>query len=210
MSGTHALWSPAPSSEAPLAVLLHGRGADEHAGQALAAHIPDSYQTVALRGPVSLGSGRYTWFENQGIGRPQPESLDASLAWFRDWRTREAPDRRVVVVGFSGGAAFAGAVVLEDPTSVAGAALLYGTVPFDAGLATEPGSLDGARVFHAQSVDDEVMPKDLMDRTWHYLRMDSGANVVALRTSGPHDVSHEASEALHRWLEFIEQRPSES
>ncbi len=209
MSGTHALWSPAPSENAPLAVLLHGRGADEHSGAALAAHIPDTYQTVALRGPVSLGAGRYTWFENQGIGRPQPASLAHSIAWFRDWQTREAADRQIVVVGFSGGAAFAGAVVLEDPTSVAGAALLYGTGPFDAGLSTEPGRLEGARVFHAQSADDEVMPKDLMDRTWHYLRLESGANVVAMRTSGPHDVSHEVSEGLQRWLTVVEPRLGE-
>lgn len=210
MSGTHALWSPSPSPDAPLAVLLHGRGADEHSGADLAVHIPESYQTVALRGPVSLGSGRYTWFENQGIGRPRPESLASSLAWFHDWRSREAPSRPVVVVGFSGGAAFAGAVVLESPTSVLGAALLYGTVPFDAGLPTDEGQLEGARVFHAQSLDDEVMPRDLMERTWHYLRLESGANVVAMRTSGPHEVSHEVSLGLQRWLAFIEGRTEES
>jgi phospholipase/carboxylesterase len=65
-------------------------------------------------------------------------------------------------------------------------------------------------VFHAQSADDEVMPKDLMDRTWHYLRLESGANVVAMRTSGPHDVSHEVSEGLQRWLTVVEPRLGEA
>lgn len=37
-------------------------------------------------------------------------------------------------MGFSGGAAFAGGLLLDNPTRYAGAAVLHGTLPFDAGL----------------------------------------------------------------------------
>lgn len=46
----------------------------------------------------------------------------------------------MVLVGLSGGAAFAGGLLLDDPARYAGTALLYGTLPFDAGLATGHGT----------------------------------------------------------------------
>ena len=53
--------------------------------------------------------------------------------------TSHPAGRPVVLVGFSGGAAFAGGLLLDDPPRYAGAAILYGTLPFDAGVPTTPG-----------------------------------------------------------------------
>jgi hypothetical protein len=62
------------------------------------------------------------------------------MGWFRDWLDDVAPaGRPVVLVGFSGGAAFAGGLVLDDPARFAGAAILHGTLPFDARALIEPG-----------------------------------------------------------------------
>ena len=48
------------------------------------------------------------------------------MDWFRAWLDDVAPaGRPVVLVGFSGGAAFAGGLVLDDPSRYAGAAVLY-------------------------------------------------------------------------------------
>ncbi len=55
------------------------------------------------------------------------------MAWFRSWLDQVAPPGRpVILLGFSGGAAFAGGLLLGDPHRYAGAAILYGTLPFDA------------------------------------------------------------------------------
>ena len=58
------------------------------------------------------------------------ESLAETMAWFRAWLDDVASrGRPVVLVGFSGGAAFAGGLLLDDPGRYAGAAILYGTLP---------------------------------------------------------------------------------
>jgi phospholipase/carboxylesterase len=66
-----------------------------------------------------------------------PGSLDdpaRTFAWFRGWldAQRSAPVP-VVLLGFGGGAAFAGGQLLADPARFAAATLLYGSLPFDAG-----------------------------------------------------------------------------
>ena len=102
-----------------------------------------------MRAPIAEGGG-YAWFANRGIGRPVAESLRATMDWFRDWLDDVAPaGRPVVLVGFSGGAAFAGGLLLDDPARYAGAAILYGTLPFDAGVPTTAARLDGVPVLVA-------------------------------------------------------------
>ena len=101
--------------EQPLVVLLHGRGSDEREILSLAPHLPRGATYVAVRAPIAEGGG-YAWFANRGIGRPVVESLAETMTWFRSWLDDVAPtDRPVVLVGFSGGAAFAGGLVLSDP-----------------------------------------------------------------------------------------------
>jgi pimeloyl-ACP methyl ester carboxylesterase len=98
---------------------------------------------VAVRAPLAEGSG-FAWFANRGVGRPVTESLKETMRWFRDWMKDVAPATRpVILVGFSGGAAFAGGLLLDDPERYAGGAILYGTLPF--GLACphlRTGSVD--------------------------------------------------------------------
>ena len=196
-----ALWTGVSDPAAPLVVLFHGRGSNERAMIPIASSLSNEVAFASLRGPVTLGPDSYTWFENRGIGRAIPESLRQSLDWFYDWLNDVAPPgRRVVLVGFSGGAAFVGGVMLDQPTRADAFALLYGTVPFDAGLPTAPHQLVGVSVFHAQGVDDQVMPRELMDRTWTYLTQESGADVVAQRTAGGHEWTPDLVDTLSNWI----------
>ena len=121
----------AADPSAPLVVLLHGRGSNEHDILDLAAHLPVGPTYAAVRAPIAEGGG-FAWFANRGIGRPVAGSLQNTMSWFRSWLDDVAPaGRPVLLVGFSGGAAFAGGLVLNDPSRYAGAAILYGTMPFD-------------------------------------------------------------------------------
>lgn len=192
---------------APLVVLLHGRGATEADLVGLADHLPSGEsgpEYVALRAPIAEGGG-YAWFANAGIGRPLPDSLAASTAWFRTWLDAEAPldvehPRPVILVGFSGGATFAGGALLADPARYAGLATLFATLPFDAGVPTTPGHLAGVPVFVAQGDADTVIPPELQRRTWTYLHEDSGADLTAVRTPGGHGLTVDVVVALHRWV----------
>ncbi len=201
MSTPTVLWSGSTNDDAPLVVLLHGRGSNEAEINTLAPALPQDLALAAVRGPVALGAAQFTWFENRGIGRPVPESLRSSIEWFRTWLDSVAATRQVALVGFSGGTAFAAGVVLDDPARFAGAALLYGTIPFEAGVSTTPNRLAGVSILHAQGVDDVVMPRDLMQATWEYLHEDSGASLEAHRTSGGHAIAPEVMTALSPWLE---------
>jgi phospholipase/carboxylesterase len=185
---------------APLVVLLHGRGSHEHEILGLSAHLPVGPAYAAVRAPIAEGGG-FAWFANRGIGRPVAGSLRSTMDWFRSWLDDVAPaGRPVVLVGFSGGAAFAGGLVLDDPARYAGAAILYGTLPFDAGLATDADRLDGLPVLVAQGDGDHVIPRELLDRTWDYLRDESGAATVARRQPGGHQLTAETVRELGGWI----------
>jgi phospholipase/carboxylesterase len=193
-------WHRPDEPERPLVVLLHGRGSDEAGIVGLADHLPAGPSYTAVRAPIPAGGG-YAWFANRGTGRPVAESLDQTMAWFRNWLDPLAPaGRPVLLVGFSGGAAFAGGLVLADPARFAGTAILYGTLPFEAGVPTSPGRLAGASVFLAHGAADTVIPAELLDRTWDYLTGDSGARTHARKDPGGHAITAATAAELGAWI----------
>ena len=185
---------------APLVVLLHGRGSHEREILTLADRLPAGPAYAAVRAPIAEGGG-YAWFANRGIGRPVAESLRETMDWFRSWLDEVAPDGRpVVLIGFSGGAAFAGGLLLDEPGRYTGAGILYGTLPFDAGVPTTAGRLAGVPVLVAQGEQDTVIPRELLDRTWIYLLGESGADTTARREPGGHGITPAALTAVAQWL----------
>ncbi|WP_127551191.1 alpha/beta hydrolase [Actinoplanes sp. OR16] len=189
-----------PDPAAPLVVLLHGRGSHEREILTLADHLPSAAAYAAVRAPIAEGAG-YAWFANRGIGRPVPASLRTGMTWFRRWLDAEAPATRpVLLVGFSGGAAFAGGLLLDDPSRYAGAVILYGTLPFDAGVRVTPGRLANVPVFVAQGTHDTVIPRELLDRTWNYLHDESNAALTSRRDPAGHGLTLPVVEALSAWL----------
>lgn len=186
--------------DAPLVVLLHGRGSNEQAIIDIAEHLPSGPTYAAVRAPITEGGG-YAWFANRGIGRPIAESLEHTIRWFRGWLDEVAPTGRpVILVGFSGGAAAAGGLILDDPQRFAGGAILYGTLPFDAGVDTDPARLASLPMLVAQGDNDHVIPAELQQRTWSYLHGDSGAATVSHRDAAAHQISTAALGLLRGWL----------
>ena len=107
-----ALWRGADDAAV---VHLHGRVSTAADKSGRADHLPAGAAYAAVRAPIGEGGG-YAWFANRGIGRPVAESLRETMDWFRTWLDDNAPPGRpVVLVGFSGGAAFAGGRVHDDP-----------------------------------------------------------------------------------------------
>jgi phospholipase/carboxylesterase len=185
----------------PLVVLLHGRGSHEQDILGLASHLPAGPSYAAVRAPIAEGGG-YAWFANRGIGRPLADSLSATTGWFRGWLDEVAPGGRpVVLVGFSGGAAFAGGLLLGDPARYAGTAILHGTLPFeDAGVDVGEGRLSGRPVLVVHGELDTVIPAELQTRTWSWLHDGSGALVTSRRDPGGHALSAGTVAVLGDWI----------
>ncbi len=176
---------------------------------------PTSGEIIAPRRPPPGGSGvrggarahrrgRRLRLVRQPRHRPPRRRVAAQPRWTGSapGSTRSPPPAGpVVLVGFSGGAAFAGGLLLDDPARYAGAAVLYGTLPFDAGVPTTPARLAGVPVVVAQGEQDTVIPRELLDRTWSYLLGESGAPTVALRHPGGHGITADALGTVAGWLQ---------
>ena len=182
----HVSWSR-PAADRPgtlLVVALHGRGSDERSMAALREYLPAGVTVAAPRGPLALADG-FTWFENRGIGRPIAESIADTVAVLLGWLDDVAGAHSgVVLLGFSGGTAMAGGLLLAEPDRFAAAVLLSGTLPWDAGFDTSDGRLSGLPVFWSIDVDDPMIPRDLVDRSESWLRSHSGADLGEHRYPG--------------------------
>jgi phospholipase/carboxylesterase len=191
------LWRRA-KRRGPLVLLLHGNGSDEHDMFALEALFPAEASVAALRGPIAAEGG-YRWYAHHDVGRPTASSLADGMAYVDDWLAAQQP-AGVWLVGFSGGAVMAGALLLAGPDRFAGVALLHGTLPFDAGIPLDPGRLAGCAVFYGYGEQDAVLPPALTVRSCAYLRDESGARAEIHGYRAAHELPPAEQRDLARWF----------
>jgi phospholipase/carboxylesterase len=188
----------------PLVLLLHGRGADENDLIDLATDLPQHFAYASVRGPIALPEGGYRWFEDRGIGRPVPASLQSTVDTLRAWldsaATAEYDRKRTFVLGFSQGMMTAAALLLDDPARLAGAVLLSGSIAVDTGTAT-PDRLAGVPVFTAHGSFDGVIPPDRIAQSLQYLRDRSGADLSEHTYPIDHAISRREIADIAAWLE---------
>lgn len=183
----------------PLVLLLHGHGADERDIFPLAEAFPPAAAVAALRGPIP-SEGGYRWYAHHAVGRPIASSLAEGVAYAESWLDANAAGAGGLwLVGFSGGALLAGALLLRDPGRYAGAALLHGTLPFDAGGDPAPGRLAGCEVFYGYGEGDAVIPPALVARSRDYLREASGAHAQIRGYRAGHEIPPAEQRDLARW-----------
>ncbi|MGA9692609.1 MAG: phospholipase [Pseudonocardiaceae bacterium] len=179
---------------APLIVLLQDLGdASEKDLAAFAPLLPVGAGYASVRVPLPPSEQVFTSFRR----------------WLDEQAAAQVP---VVLVGFGSGAAFVGGLLLADPTRFAAAALLYGTLPFDAGVPVTRGRLVGVPVFLTHGVHDTVIPAELQRRTWDYLVRESGSPVWAVRVPTGHELTAKAVSELAGWIEarlgYLQRRPT--
>ena len=81
--------------------------------------------------------------------------------------------------------------------------MLFGTLPFDAGVPVTDGHLEGAAVLAVQGDADGVIPRDLLDRTWEYVTGPSGAMATTHRSPGGHGIDAGSLEVLRTWISSV-------
>ena len=122
-------------------------------------------------------------------------------SWLDDEAARDA--RSVWLVGFSGGAVMAGALLVSAPHRFTGVAMLHGTLPFDTGLPVVPNRLASSHVFYGYGESDTVVPRELIDRSCTYLRDASGAHATIRGYRAGHEVSPSEQRDLARWYSAL-------
>ncbi|GAC1659988.1 MAG: hypothetical protein NVS4B13_06760 [Candidatus Elarobacter sp.] len=178
-------------------VLLHGHGVDERDISPLGEAFPAEATVAAPRGPIP-SEGGFRWYAHHDGGRPIAESLASGMAYVEAWLDAQAASS-VWLVGFSGGALMAGSLMLSTPQRYAGAALLHGTLPFDAGVPLDAGRLTGCEVFYGYGEADDVIPRPLVDRSRAYLLDESGAHAQIHAYRAAHGIVPSEERDLARW-----------
>ena len=196
-----ARWG-AQHPSAPLVVLLHGNGTSEHSMIEIAPWLPHGpVAYVAVRAPIQGPTGFQWYLVDDDRGRPDQASLATTVAWFLDWLDTEGdPERPILLLGFREGVTFGGALTLGAPERWAGAVLLYGALPFEAGVPLTRARLAGMPVFLAHGADDPRTPPELLLRTWDWLAKESGAPLWAEREPGGAQLAGRVVAGVATWL----------
>jgi len=162
---------------------------------------PAGLTTEGLLDPPASSDG-FAWFENRGIGRPDPVGLQRAVARLTGF-VEAIPHSTAVLIGFSSGAAMAAALLLAAPRMWAGAALLSGGLPVGAGLERADGVLTGVEIFLASGTEDSVIPQEQRSRTEEWLTARSGASVQVRTYAQGHAVTEAELTDVSAWCHHV-------
>lgn len=146
------------------------------------------------RGPWPEGGGA-AWWQMHAIGYPVRASLAATRIRLLRWLDDEVGDVPVGLLGFSDGATTALDLLLAEPGRFRAAALLGGALAWSAGPPPAPGRLVGTPVLLGYGEQDDVVPRELLERTGGWLRDESGAHAQVVVEPG---LAHRLSSAQVR------------
>jgi phospholipase/carboxylesterase len=137
---TH-LFIPGTNTSGPPLVLLHGSGGDEHSLVPLAAELAPGSPALTIRGTVEIDGG-FAFFHRRPDNTVDEADVDQRLPALAD-RIRTGFAQRPIAVGFSNGAIMTAALLLTEPTLLAGAILFRPLSPFPG---DRPARLDHTQV----------------------------------------------------------------
>jgi phospholipase/carboxylesterase len=195
--------SPRP----PLAILLHGLGADEHDLFGIAPYLDPRLVVVSARAPREAQPMGYSWFDidfTESPPRLDPrhvvESRDAILRFAAEAALAHGADAsRIWLVGFSQGASMASAAALARPERFRGIAALSGRIPRPALAAAPPPALADLPVLWQHGRADPVVPV-AFGREARDVLAALGARVDYREYPIGHEISEESLGDLSAWL----------
>jgi phospholipase/carboxylesterase len=192
----------------PVIVMLHGWGGDESVMWIFKKTVPAGVAAITPRAPITLDEGQFIWFTHVGQKlRPAPDTFEQALTKLHRFLTslpRLYPVdlSRLVLIGFSQGAAIGNAYAIKFPGSLVGIASLAGAIPHLPDLNFQTGSLTGLEVFIAHGIRDEILPLTVAHRS-REIYADLGATVTYGEYSTAHKMNPQAMKDLKIWLNNV-------
>lgn len=207
------------SAEAPVALCLHGYGADmrDLAGLALELDLKSPVRWVFPNGPLALPWGGRAWFPiaeerlagyERGEGAfdlsgLRPEGMDAARdAVLELAAALEVPWDRLVVGGFSQGAMLAVELALAAPEAPRGAFLLSGNLVDGAALAARAPARKGLPFFQSHGTLDAILGF-AGAKALHAALTEAGWQGRFVEFEGQHAIPREALEGLSDFLDGL-------
>lgn len=194
--------------KAPLLLLLHGVGSNEHDLFGLIPYLDERFTIVSVRAPNTLGPGSYAWFEIQFT--PQglvinPEQAEASrqvlLRFIREAvQAYQCDPQRVYLMGFSQGAIMSASIALTEPELIAGAVLMSGRIlPEIKPLIVPAERLAKLPIMVVHGIVDQVLPIHY-GRASRDLLTELGLPLTYREYPIGHNVSQESIQDISLWL----------
>lgn len=194
--------------DAPLLVLMHGRGADRFNLLPLGPELSSEAIVIAPEAPWSgvpwgYGPG-WAWYRFMGGNRPEPESFERSqneLALLLSELPSRLPVAHgpVILAGFSQGGVMAMAYALRNPRSVPLVMNLSGFLADHPSVDPTPATVSGTRFFWGHGTGDPQIPFELAIDGRQRLHT-AGADLTARDYPIGHAISAEEFADARAWL----------
>jgi predicted esterase len=188
------------AEDAPVLLLLHGTGGDEHDLLPLGRTILPGASLLSPRGKV-LEQGMPRFFRRLAPGVFDEEDLKVRTHELADFVQAAAatygfPTDRVVALGYSNGANIAASLLLLRPEALSAAILLRATVP----LRVNPlPDLTGKSVLLSEARSDIYVPRDQALELESTLRT-AGAQVETLWIAPTHALEPSEIAPIQMWI----------
>lgn len=191
-------------------VMVHGWLGDETVMGIFKQTVPSGAAIISPRAPLAANGQGYVWYwRDQGGIQPESDSLWTGRDQLQAFLTslpRQYPldPSRMILMGFSQGAAICNTLALTRPGQVMGVASLAGLIP-DAVIEAAQPDLDGLPVFIAHGTQDETVPLASAQQSRDiYARL--GAQVTYHEYHTGHKLTTQGMADLKAWLaEVIQQ-----
>jgi phospholipase/carboxylesterase len=210
----HCVRLPATIAEnglVPAVVMLHGWAGDESSMWIFKQVIPAEAAAVTPRAPLELNENEFAWYRHGASRtRPEPELLAEGLVYLDQFLTG-LPDlypidpARLLLLGFSQGAAIGNGLALTRPDRIIGMASLAGILPELPEADIQKAKLAGLPVFIAHGRQDTIIPISAAQRSRDAYR-ELGAEVTYEEYETGHKMSVEGIRHLKQWVAGVFER----
>jgi phospholipase/carboxylesterase len=196
----HRIRLPAGDGPHPTLIMVHGHQGDETVTWIFGRSAGPNVLVASPRAPFEAERG-FTWFQFRE-GHTDPESYRAGIDHFEKYlaalkATYPIDAGRLVVLGFSQGAAVAYAYGIGNPSAVRGVAALAGFIP---GVIAKPlPPLNGLPVLILHGTDDETISINIARKN-HQQLQEANAQVTYLEEPVGHRVGTKGMRLLAQWL----------